>query len=234
VTRERFDLLKATMNELGMSGRPGFRWPPAEGELLNVLGNRFVVGEVPDVRNEPHPGDLEEITAVVRNASEQADYVIVTIHAHEGYMERWQPAEFLETFAYDGMMSWAYGRKRANAIDMAKASLFEPGDPWKFEGSGYKLYRETEGFHRAGQTAASPSDTFRGSGEEDTTFLCAADRHGNLLLLTSSLLRGFGSKVTVPGLGITLNSSMYSLSPKPGHPQSIAPFKRTLRNSGPR
>ncbi len=134
---------------------------------------------------------------------------------------------------YDGMMSWAYGRKRANAIDMAKASLFESGDPWKFEGSGYKLYRETEGFHRAGQTAASPSDAFRGSGEEDTTFLCAADRHGNLLLVTSSLLRGFGSKVTVPGLGITLNSSMYSLSPKPGHPQSMAPFKRTLRNSGP-
>ena len=88
------------MNELGMSGRPGWRWPPADGELLNVLGNRFVVGDVPDVRTEPHAGDLEEITAVVRNASEQADYVIVTIHAHEGYMQRWQPAEFLETFAH--------------------------------------------------------------------------------------------------------------------------------------
>ncbi len=134
---------------------------------------------------------------------------------------------------YDGMMSWAYGRERAKAIDVNKAQLFEPGDPWKYEGSGYKLYRETDGFHRAGQTATSPSDAFRGSGEEDTTFLCAADRHGNLLLLTTSLLRGFGSKVTVPGLGITLNSSMYSLSPRPGHPQSIAPFKRNLRNSGP-
>ena len=100
VTRERFDLLKATMNELGMSGRPGFRWPPSDSELLNVLGNRFVVGGVPDVRTEPHPGDLEEIMAVVRNASEQADYVMVTIHAHKGYMKRWQPAEFLVTFAH--------------------------------------------------------------------------------------------------------------------------------------
>ncbi len=51
--------------------------------------------------------------------------------------------------------------------------------------------------------------------------------------MTTSLLRGFGSKVSVPGLGITLNSSMYSLNPKPGHPLSIAPFKRALRNSGP-
>ena len=129
---------------------------------------------------------------------------------------------------YDGMMSWAYGRERAKLIDTEQAQIFEPGEPWKYEASGYKLYTSD-----ATRATASPAQSFRGSGEEDTTFLCAADSDGNLLLLTTSLLRGFGSKVTVPGLGITLNSSMYSLNPRPGHPLSIAPFKRALRNSGP-
>ena len=134
---------------------------------------------------------------------------------------------------YDGMMSWAYGRDRARLIDMQISKIFEPGDPWAYEASGYKLYEGLAGFKREDAEGLSPSESFRGDGSEDTTFLCVADRHGNLLLLTTSLLRGFGSKVTVPGLGITLNSSMYSLNPRPGHPLSIAPLKRNLRNSGP-
>ena len=125
---------------------------------------------------------------------------------------------------YDGMMSWGYGRSRAKTIDPERAQIFPPGDPWQYEASGSKAKVSPD---------VSPSESFRGDGVEDTTFLCAADSQGNLLLLTTSLLRGFGSKVTVPGLGITLNSSMYSLNPRPGHPLSIAPFKRALRNSGP-
>jgi gamma-glutamyltranspeptidase/glutathione hydrolase len=126
---------------------------------------------------------------------------------------------------YDGMMSWSYGRERARSIDPGKARIFEPGDPWSYQASGRAPSVRS--------LAPSPSASYRGDGVEDTTFLCAADKDGNLLLLTTSLLRGFGSKVTVPGLGITLNSSMYSLNPSPGHPLSIAPFKRALRNSGP-
>lgn len=125
---------------------------------------------------------------------------------------------------YDGLMSWVYGRERARLIDPERARLFEHGDPWKYEASGAKLPRAS---------VPSSSASFMGDGEEDTTFLCVADREGNLLLLTTSLQSGFGSKVTVPGLGITLNSSMHNINPVPGHPLSIAPFKRTLRNSGP-
>ena len=162
-----------------------------------------------------HPGDLH---GMGYNTTRSTHVFIEALKL--AFMDRYEYSGDRDQVPapYDGMMSWAYGGERAKAIDMVKASIFEPGDPWQYEGSGYKLYRESEGFHRAGQTETSPSDAFRGSGEEDTTFLCAADRHGNLLLLTTSLLRGFGSKVTVPGLGITLNSSMYSLSPKPGHP----------------
>lgn len=131
---------------------------------------------------------------------------------------------------YDGLMSWAYGRERAKLIDMKKAQLFKPGDPWKYQASGSKIFKKLK-------QAQSPSPqtrlAFRGDGVEETTFLCAADKHGNLLLLTSSLSDSFGSKVSVPGLGITLNNTMRSMNPVPGHPLSIVPFSRSLRNSGP-
>jgi gamma-glutamyltranspeptidase/glutathione hydrolase len=74
---------------------------------------------------------------------------------------------------------------------------------------------------------------YRTNGDTDTTFLCAADRQGNLLLLTTSLSGSFGSAVTVPGLGITLNNTMRTMVPVPGHPLSIGPSKRGMRNSGP-
>jgi len=131
---------------------------------------------------------------------------------------------------YDGMMSWGYGRERAKLINMKKAQLFEPGDPWKYEASGRKILEKLQ------LSDASSSATrlaYRGDGKEDTTFLCTADKDGNLLLLTSSNQSGFGCKVTVPGVGITLNSSMNNASAIPGQPLSIAPFKRILRNSGP-
>lgn len=132
-----------------------------------------------------------------------------------------------EPIPYDGLMSWTYGRERAKLIRPDKARIFAPGDPWKYEASGHRIFDRLRG----GKPSSLPSP-FRGHGEEDTTFLTAADKQGNLVLLTSSLLGGFGSKVTVPGLGITLNNSMYSTNPVPGHPLSIGPFRRALRNSG--
>ena len=92
VTRERLEMLRETLDELGLS-------PPKEGAELRVLRNRFVAGDEPNVLTEPNQEDLEEISAVVRNASRLADYTLVTIHAHEGDRDRFVPAQFLITFA---------------------------------------------------------------------------------------------------------------------------------------
>ena len=74
--------------------------PPQTGDTFNYLGNRFVVGATPATKTEPLKEDLDEIAAVVKNASGLADYVIVTIHAHEGQpRDRLLPADFLVTFA---------------------------------------------------------------------------------------------------------------------------------------
>ncbi len=77
------------------SGRPA-----QSGDTLTYLGNRFVVGATPGIKTEPLKEDLDEIAAVVRNASGLADYVMVTIHSHEGQSrDRLLPSDFLVTFA---------------------------------------------------------------------------------------------------------------------------------------
>jgi poly-gamma-glutamate synthesis protein (capsule biosynthesis protein) len=92
VSRGRLEALRAIMESLSMS-------PPASGDSLRFLRARFEVGEPPGVVTEPDADDLEAIAMVVRNASRQADYTIVTIHAHEGDGSRFVPAQFLVTFA---------------------------------------------------------------------------------------------------------------------------------------
>ena len=77
----------------------GFTVPAVDDELT-FRGNRFIVGNAPEVLTEPDPQDVKEISAVVTNASRQADYTILTIHAHEGDGDRFVPAQFLTTFAH--------------------------------------------------------------------------------------------------------------------------------------
>lgn len=94
VTRERFEGLRQAAGEV--TGRP-----PATGDALTFVGRRFVVGDTPAVRTEPNADDVREIAAVVKSAATLADYVIVTIHAHEaGRSGLTEPAMFLPTFAH--------------------------------------------------------------------------------------------------------------------------------------
>ncbi len=95
VTRDQLEQVRQTMRDLKMN-------PPESSDQLRFLRNRFEVADSPGVRTEPHAEDTAEIAAIVRNARRQADYVMVTIHAHEGAPgpdSRMVPAQFLETFA---------------------------------------------------------------------------------------------------------------------------------------
>lgn len=92
VTGERMEQLRTILRDL--------RRTPPDGDTLSFFGSRFEVGDRPGTRTEPHAGDLASIAAVVRNASRLADYTMVTIHAHEGGVDRFVPAEFLVTFAH--------------------------------------------------------------------------------------------------------------------------------------
>jgi poly-gamma-glutamate capsule biosynthesis protein CapA/YwtB (metallophosphatase superfamily) len=92
VSRERMDALRSVAAELGM------RAP--EGDRLTLWGRRFAVGDKPGVRTEPLEADVDAMARVVSSAARMADYVIVTIHSHEGGRDRTMPADFLVAFAH--------------------------------------------------------------------------------------------------------------------------------------
>ena len=93
VSRERLEGLRTTAKELGLPA-------PAQGDRLALFGGTFVVGDTPGVRTEASREDMEEIAAVVKNASRLADYTVVSIHAHQGGADRYVPAQFLVAFAH--------------------------------------------------------------------------------------------------------------------------------------
>jgi len=91
--REHLERIRETLGDAGLRVSD-------PGEPLNVFGTRVHPGETLGTDTEPDPRDVEEIAAVVRNAAVLADYVIVTIHAHQGGDGgRSTPGEFLVTFA---------------------------------------------------------------------------------------------------------------------------------------
>ncbi len=66
-----------------------------------------------------------------------------------------------------------------------------------------------------------------------TTHITAADRHGGIAALTSTLLSSFGSRYVLPASGILMNNGVMWFDPRPGRPNSIAPGKRALTNMCP-
>jgi len=64
-------------------------------------GATYQAGAETAIHTTPLKEDLDGIVTSIRNARRQADWVVVSIHAHEGQPgKREQPADFLETFAH--------------------------------------------------------------------------------------------------------------------------------------
>jgi len=95
---------------------------------------------------------------------------------------------------------------------------------------------------------ATPSDQInpghpKGSESTETTHFNVVDAEGNAVAVTYTLNGGYGSGVTVPGLGFLLNNEMDDFSAKPGEPNmfglvqgeanAIAPGKRPLSSMTP-
>ena len=95
---------------------------------------------------------------------------------------------------------------------------------------------------------ATPSDDVRPGDlktyeSEETTHYSIVDAEGNAVAVTYTLNGGFGSGVTVPGIGVLMNNEMDDFSVKPGVPNmfgliqgqanAIEPGKRPLSSMTP-
>jgi len=95
VRRETFDALRKLNEELGLARfRAGER--PDE---LTLLGIRFVVEDTARIEMHVHGGDSEGNLRSVKEASRQADWVVVSLHTHERGKDVYAPASFVITFA---------------------------------------------------------------------------------------------------------------------------------------
>jgi len=90
--RPQLEKLRKALREVGLG-------IPAGGNSFSVFGTWFGVGSRRALRSTPDSSDVAAIAAVVRNARGLADYVVVTIHAHEAGEQLEVPAEFLVSFA---------------------------------------------------------------------------------------------------------------------------------------
>lgn len=59
-----------------------------------------------------------------------------------------------------------------------------------------------------------------------TSHLSTADRDGNMVALTHTLLNRFGSGVTLPKTGLLMNNAVSYFDPRQGFPTTMAPYKR--------
>ncbi len=89
VPEERFRQLQQMRSELGMRG--------GGDDRMNLFGNTFFRDDSYRVTTSVDPDDLAEITAAVRDAKRQANWVIVSSHTHQGGAG---VAGFLSEFAH--------------------------------------------------------------------------------------------------------------------------------------
>jgi poly-gamma-glutamate synthesis protein (capsule biosynthesis protein) len=82
---DHLERLRTTLRDIGQNVSD-------PGEALSVFGTRVEPGPESGQTSEPDARDLQEIADVVRNAAALAEYVIVSIHAHN-------QGPYLQTFA---------------------------------------------------------------------------------------------------------------------------------------
>ncbi len=106
VEKKYYDVLEEIADKTNMNfGRIrgiklGYSVPLPEGKL-NFCGTSFQLDDKTEKHTAPLQKDMDRIIANIKEAKLQADYVMVSVHAHEyAGTDTTDPAEFLKIFAH--------------------------------------------------------------------------------------------------------------------------------------
>ncbi len=131
VTEDYFTMLEKLVDETKMNAyndygaKLGYVSPTPQGNL-SVNGLRFKLAEEVRVEKKPNEKDMERMLNEVREAKRQADYVMVSIHVHDGDNKDFiAPPEFLEIFSHECIDAGAdvilgHGPHELRAIEIYK------------------------------------------------------------------------------------------------------------------
>lgn len=106
VKKSYYDTLQSIADQTQMNAAKlrsianGFAAPLPEGKL-NFGGLSFLLSDENAIHTSPLQRDMDRILQSIRSAKEQADYVLVSLHAHQSLCgDPAEPAEFIKTFAH--------------------------------------------------------------------------------------------------------------------------------------
>lgn len=142
---------------------------------VRLAGGTYEVGDKPAIRTEPLKEDVDGIVSSIREARRQADWVVVSIHAHEGKPgNRELPADFLIAFAHAAIDAGAdvfvgHGPHVLRAIEIYKSKpIFYSLANFAFENETMQ-FQPAESYREAGlPPTASPADYFDARSKNDT------------------------------------------------------------------
>ena len=104
--KEDFESIREIASRLNVNAhieiirKEGYRNPLPEG-VAEFGDLQFTLGDKHEIRTSCNENDLERIRKSIYEASEQADYVLVSIHSHQNSgTEKENPGEFLKDFAH--------------------------------------------------------------------------------------------------------------------------------------
>jgi poly-gamma-glutamate capsule biosynthesis protein CapA/YwtB (metallophosphatase superfamily) len=85
-----------------LRGSGGSNMGESGGGPLSFGGANYVAGTEIKINSKANPRDIAELQASVRDADQQSDWVVISIHAHESATpdDRSKPAEFVTEFAH--------------------------------------------------------------------------------------------------------------------------------------
>ena len=127
---------------------------------------------------------------------------------------------WMEHVPYFGLTSEGYGAERSKVINTGAASpSYAVGNPWAFDNSKGPDYFSERKYPFVDEDKST-----------DTSHSSLIDKEGNMVAMTYTMRDPWGSGITIPGTGITMNNGMGLFSFDPASLNNIEGGKLAVNN----